>query len=264
MKPDRIEVSKSFNYGFVITEQELRRIYDTLVQQMIQAIGNQGFDTTFKLTYKNKITAQKPSLDDVLAENNGGQWEVQSLKITITNQNQPEYAHIALNFQKSEKDSIFYDVLGTDRNWVFVTISFLEERINKVKRLLWQKYAKKTLQFVFIPLGILYTIAFIETLFPSFVIFINESSEFGVRSAYELGFSIGASFHFLLVELLLILSFVAISTVFLFFPSYNFCWEDYGENLKKKQIIAKFILIGVLVSTVLSILSSIIANNLMH
>jgi hypothetical protein len=44
----RSEAKKSFKHGFVLTEQELRRAFDTLYQQMKRVIGEQEPTQVFK------------------------------------------------------------------------------------------------------------------------------------------------------------------------------------------------------------------------
>lgn len=64
-----VSIRKSFEHGFVLNEQELRRIYNILVQQMNEVNSHEDFDTTFTMIFKNKITVEKSSIDDVFSEN---------------------------------------------------------------------------------------------------------------------------------------------------------------------------------------------------
>jgi hypothetical protein len=128
-----VSVRKSFEHGFVLDEQELRRIYNILVQQMNGNEPHELFDTTFTMIFKNKITVEKSSIDDVFSENNGGVWEIESLEIKLRSNNPSRTPKIVLNFQKENYRSISYTIEGNDRNWVFLTSSQLDERIAKIK-----------------------------------------------------------------------------------------------------------------------------------
>ncbi len=111
-----VSIRKSFEHGFVLNEQELRRIYNILVQQMNEINPHEVFDTTIKMIFKNKITVGKSSIDDVFSENNGGVWQIESLEITLSSKNISRTPKINLNFQKVDNHSISYTIEGKDRN----------------------------------------------------------------------------------------------------------------------------------------------------
>jgi hypothetical protein len=54
----RTELRKSFFHGFVLTEQELRRIYDIMLQQM-KRITTANVVDVFELKFKNGMVAEK-------------------------------------------------------------------------------------------------------------------------------------------------------------------------------------------------------------
>jgi hypothetical protein len=89
MKPERTETTNNFNYGFTISEDELRRINTILTQQMKIAAINGKFVTVFRLQFKNLITGERNSVDQVLAESNAGQWKIKSLEIELYDEDVP-------------------------------------------------------------------------------------------------------------------------------------------------------------------------------
>ncbi len=127
----QVSIRKSFQHGFVLDEQELRRIYNILVQQMNESGPHELFDTTFTMIFKNKITEEKSSIEDVFTQNNVGLWEIESLEISLKSKNPFFKPQIVLNFEKKSVGSISYTIMGEDRNWVYLTSSQLDERIAK-------------------------------------------------------------------------------------------------------------------------------------
>jgi hypothetical protein len=130
----RTELKKSFEYGFVLTDQELQRIHGELVQRMSKV--STTFTTTYELKFENEVVAQRSSLQEVLSESNGGVWMIRALTIIVTDQSQgKDPLQISLTFQAKKSDSISYAILGDDQDWVYLTGIKLEEGIEAVKKL---------------------------------------------------------------------------------------------------------------------------------
>src|SRR5207244_2896702 len=103
----KVSVRKTFESAFILNEQELRRIYDILIQQMKTAFPDGDLISNFIITFKNEIKETKNNIDDVFSETNGGVWEIKTLRIEVktTKSNLP---NIYLEFDKSWVSTITY------------------------------------------------------------------------------------------------------------------------------------------------------------
>jgi len=137
----KTELRKSFDYGFVLTDQELQRIYDKLVQQMNRVTN--AFTIGYEVKFANEVVAERTTLQEVLLEDNSGIWMTRALTITLADQSPVKDAvQISLKFQASDIDSISYSVVGDDQDWVYLTGVKLEEGINEVKKVPLTKMAR--------------------------------------------------------------------------------------------------------------------------
>src|ERR1700677_1631044 len=80
------ESRKTFHHGYLLNEQELRRIVDTATQQIRKANPNGGINTFFVLKFKNGTLTRSNSVEDVLSLENLGPKQIVRLVITITDQ----------------------------------------------------------------------------------------------------------------------------------------------------------------------------------
>ncbi len=245
-----IRVSKEFGNNFVLDEPELRRIHKVLTEQMALVTQNNAFTTTFNLKLKNQMAFSKTSLDDVLDESNGGEKAIQDLEILINDRSTRN--EISLKFSKDVYASNNYEINGSDRNWVSITQSLIEERIKNLRQALVISGAARFLLWCSI-----FALAFIDILILGAPIYnsLIHSHPLGLIMVPIRGLII-----FLLVTNLLA---VGIFSYLYFFPPQNFCWGDYVKVYQRRQSIGKFIIVGVIVGLVISVLGSIIASYFM-
>jgi hypothetical protein len=255
------EVSQSFNHGFVLTEQELRRIYDTALQQMKQIVGNNEIGLSFKLKYKNNFTAEKSTIDEVLSETNGGVWEVQDLEIEIeetevgkkysTNENK-----IVIRFNRTKPflSPITYEIKGKSRDWVYLTASQLDDRIAKIKYFsLDHLRNSEPIQITFFIL----LIAIVASIVFMIILFLFTSTKFTLN----VGFLSWVRINNLIIGFIaVILLAISIITGIYYFPAYNYCWGDNRSVFDRKQSRGKFIIIVLIIGLILSILGSVIST----
>lgn len=71
MNKHSVRSTKLFKHGFLLNEQELRRIDNLIIQQVIkEEKGKVG--RSYSIIYKNGVVAQSNNLEDVLKEENSG------------------------------------------------------------------------------------------------------------------------------------------------------------------------------------------------
>jgi hypothetical protein len=234
-----IEVAKSSKSGFMLTEQELRRIYDTLMKQMWYITTDDDISSriiikSFDLRHKNPAITEKTTVDEVFSEDNGDNWIITEILIAIASKSQPKAASVSLKFRKfisKNELSIIYAILSNNRDWSYLTSSLLDDRIAKVKRVHIDN------------IGI---VIFIFALVLPVVVL-------------PLKLPLGDS---LLAFFMLIMLAVSGITCALCFPSDNFYWGDYIKVFDKKQSTGKWIIISVVLTTLLGIIGSIVGNYL--
>lgn len=239
----KTELRKPFTHGFVLTEQELRRIYDTMVQQM-KSIRKEDFSSFFELRYKNGVRAEKASLEEIISDNNIGIWEIQELKMTLFKKSSAQETRIEIELRvppappskeaTTRPYSIQYYIVGDKRDWVYLTSSQLDDRIAKIKQLPIFDY------------GILAIVIGGFTLLISLV-------SFRPPPAIPLGYKIAG----ILVSILLIIGgFAGIYG----FRRYNFCWGDSIKNFNNRRAIARMVLNVVIIGLALSVIGSVIGS----
>jgi hypothetical protein len=240
----RTELRKSFTHGFVLTEQELRRIHNKMMQQM-KSHGKDNFSSYYELRYKNGVRAEKASLDEIIADDNSGKSKIQGLKMALLSRSPIQETQIEIEFRvppPTSKDvdersySIQYYVVGDERDWVYLTSSELDDRIANIKQLPIFNY------------GV--TCIVIGMLILCFVAAYLISNRF-----FQL--LLGYRIILCLVPSLLIIG--GIAAVY-GFPLYNFCWGDYIKFFSRRQTLGKYVLSGVIITLVLGIIGSVIAT----
>lgn len=247
----KTELTKAFYTGFLLTEQELRRIYDTMTQQISQV--TRTITHHFELKYKNGVVAEKSSIDEVFSESNGREWEIQELTIKVVDRSQPKLFQISLTFKKWEGNvgevysywilaktevfkSISYYILGDERDWVFITSSLLEDRIARVKQFL-------IFNLGYILLGLVGVVVLVGLLF--FIPFF-------------LSLPLGDKILSIFTLILLIISGIICYLV----PSYSFYWGDYTKTFDRRKSLGKNVAYIVITVIVLGVIVGLITNYL--
>lgn len=238
-------LKKPFSVGFSLTEQELRRIHNTMVQQM-KIKSKNTISSFFELRYKNGVRAEKATLDEIIADNNSGEWEIQELKMNLVSKNRLLETKIEIEFRvpppppskesTQRPYSIQYDIVGDERDWVYLTSSQLDDRIANLKQ-------HPLFEFLIFALALS-----VVLLFVSIATFAPTS-----KILLPLGCKIGGLF----VSAALVICFL---TVLYGFRSYNFCWGDYLKIYNDRRTVAKYVINGIIVALALGIMGSIITN----
>ncbi len=292
----RTEASKALKSGFELTEQELRRIYDALVQQMDRINAPQASDlvVTFEVKFRNGVIAEPATLDEILSLENIGSGKVEKLKIRMEKDIEAAKTSILLEFINVDSeteigsDAISYSITGNDRDWVFITSSQLEERLTRIRKFAPNQLLKKRQAFLFFQL--LFWIPFmIVTIFSAFsstesrkvqllekISLVESKWKSGeIKDPAEVSIEIAkiqANFNsspqlldwesnkwflFIMIGLVAILG-AALFWVY-YFPFYNFLWGDYIKVYERKKSMGRFILIGIIFSIVISVAANYIS-----
>ena len=289
----KTEIKKSFQHGFVLNEQELTRIFDTICQQLKKIENLTDFITNIEVKFINGAIYETNSLKDVTDIENFGSKLVTRLTISISDKtDKPEY-QIAIRFINPLYDndtinSITYFVKGNDKDWVYITCSSIDERIMKIKIFapitLFNAKLLLPILFIIIMFIILTNISSLanysstlnhenidllqkkweakEIVDPIEMILLMEKAKLAQQQNVP-------NIKMILIPMVLttIIAFVSIlptkitQSFALMLPIYNFCWGDYIEAYKKKKSWFYFIFIVIVLSLIISIVAGFIVNN---
>lgn len=289
----RTESKKGYRSGFALTEGELRRIHEVLVQQIVKTRVGSDFRSTYEVKYRNGSVAHLSSLDELLSEENYGSAGTLRLRMEISDREEDLSNMIGIQFCNRAEDeeryfhSVGFVVLGEDRDWVFVTSSQIDERVAKIKLLaLGQFFGRGTSTPAFFALTVLPMLAALSALVFTQVQHahkavgqldllegarkagtIKDPSEIAIQvgrivlGREEMAFSelIWPSASIIGVILLLMVSGACYSY---FQPPYNFLWGDYVPAYEKRRSRGKFLLIAVLLALVIGVVANLISKKL--
>ena len=165
----KVESKNSIKAGFTLSEQELRRLVDDMKQQMVKVSEKQTLIERYEIKFKNGAIAETESLDFVLSQENLGSSSIIRLKVIIQEKEDDPDNVITTEFIKLDEEGevgpngIKYSVLGNDRDWVFITLSELEERLGRVKKINISRFLRFEFLsplFMLIFIGLLLSVAF--------------------------------------------------------------------------------------------------------
>ncbi len=276
----KTEAQKSFHHGFILTEQELRRMLDSIQQQAKTGTNGTTPTANFEVVFRNGVVAESLEIDEVLSLENFGSKSISRLSIGCVDNDIDPKREIVVRFANlNDGDSEFsaaihYSILGNDRDWVFISSSLLDERLGKIKVVNYSKFFKEPFMFAFLP--VIMTVSFV-------LIPINEESEKAYVAKLEEQWHSGkikdpieaiiylernrphGSPSILFIPLGLAISLSCIGWlcyrgILNFWPIYSYCWGDYLSFYEKKVAIRKYLLIVILTGLIVSIVAGVLVN----
>lgn len=135
----KTEISRSFTWGYALSEQELRRIVQTCLEHLLK-IGIEDPSQHYEARLRDGAIFSTKSIDDILSLENGGSRTIERLTIRYEDEQDRESASIEITYQDGQKNrknwtSISYSVTGPSRDWAFVAASELDDRVKRTKKL---------------------------------------------------------------------------------------------------------------------------------
>ena len=142
----RTEVSKAFNWGFLLSEQELRRTF-TACREHAEKLGGTP-DPEISVKLKDGSLVEVKDLDQVLSLENAGSKAIKRLSMAFeggADRNQWQIKVDFLDgFSNTENwNSIRFQVVGASRDLVFLAAAELEERLKKTRIVSWPYLASR-------------------------------------------------------------------------------------------------------------------------
>lgn len=288
MKHILAETNKGFKHGFVLTEQEFRRINDIIKDQFFKLNTDSSPLFTYILRYKNGVIEESENLDHIFSEDNEGSKKIIFLRILCSDKRKNNLEIEFSNLYHRETFSehpIQYTITSTDRDWVFVTGSLLDERLTKIKRNNFFASSKFSVSSI----SLIFMMIFFTTFMFSITKSISEEANYirEIESLYQQGafennipkmileIEKGKTKHLQSLEYsnvfftpvlisggILILSTIVYLYITNLYPFYNFNWGEYMESFNRKQAIRKTINIAIVLGLIVSILGGIITKGI--
>ncbi len=289
-RPGKTEAKKAYVFGFALTEGELRRIHEVLIQQIKRTSVGDDFENHYEVKYRNGSVTYPVSLDEVLGQENSGSAGIVRLSIEVSSKARVQPStFIGVQFCNTDEDKdgrfspLSYVVSGVDRDWVFVTSSQLDERLGKIKLLRPSSFffpMSESLALMLAMLVGLCTFVFIlHNEHKQEIIQLNSiehdwkagTIKDPVEVVIQLG-KISAAradfdpnhliwpFMFLLGGLCLF-SASAICLKY-FHPPYNFVWGDYIKVYEGRQAARNFVYVALVVGLLVTIIGGIITKKI--
>jgi hypothetical protein len=276
-----VEANESFTFGFVITEQELRRTIDLCIEQLKKDNPASTISEKFTLKYANGAVADTDKLSFIFEEENSGSAKIISLEIELIGNLERK---ITIHFSDidasgiSTENSVKYSAKGDSRDWVFVTSSLLEERLKKVKRFSFNTSKKKSrlLWTLIFPIGLMLP------LLGSIIFGSNDRKELlkqirtdwtenNLTDPIEAMLRIAESnaslesltsmkYSFIIMGSAIIILLISYVYIKVLFPIHNFCWGDYLESFKRKESTRKTVNTVIIIGLIISTVGGILAN----
>ena len=271
----RTEVSKAFNWGFLLTEQELRRTF-TACREHAEKLGGQP-DPDISVKLKDGSLVEVKDLDQVLSLENAGSKAIKRLSIAFKDGADPNQWQVKVEFldgfsNTENWNSVRFQVVGASRDLVFLAAAELEERLKKTRIVSWPYLASRRWLGSLIPMLVLIVVM------PFFVDNLGTESDalFQLEEAYQGGSVENATEALIFFERakqegrgfrfsLMLASIMVVPFVIVFggayvlswlFPAYNFYLGDYVAYYDKRRSISRIVW-GVFV---LGVVASLIAG----
>ena len=297
MQPLKVESKKSFKFGFILNETELRRLVDLVREQTAKIEGHGNTSESYTLKFQNGAVAESNDIDTVFQQENSGSGLIVRLKAEIKGSGDNGDCSTSFEFINADLDdepgstSIRFAVLGQDRDWVFVSSSHIKERIDKIKRFapnqLGEKGPGRFFMRTFMPMFFM-----LAVLVPALISIKNKQddlkgaeapsqvlkkvvAENGITDPIEAIIELErlreksvlahdpnmGTFKWLGYAVgILVVGSLVVMFFAKFYPVFNFCWGDYIEAFEKKERTRKFWLIVVVLGIVISFIGGVLAN----
>lgn len=278
----RTEISKSFNCGFFLSEQELRRIIQSVTEHAQKAANGRDYLIDFKLKRSDGALIQASSVDESFATENSEPRRIRGVQICAHEAPHKTSWQISVSYKDGDCDvkspgSIALDIDGESRDWAFVAASDLEDRIKPTRIAAWEILLEKPIAM---PIMLLISLSIFLAFFG---LLIPKDSHMVLQKQYEQGLlkdSIQAMIELerinndrkpgTLLFVVLLFSFLVPAACWVFpakifpllRPSYNFYWGDYVVVIDRRRRLRSTIGTVVILGLIVSVIGGVIAKYL--
>ena len=288
----KTELKKNFTWGFVLSEQDLRRIVQTCQEHFFKEVSEDDCQQIITAKLQDGTIVESHSVDDILALENSGSRKIERVSLKFsekTSDGDDEFdfdksdwsIHIRFqdaSFKTTAWTSISYSITGKTRDWVFLASSDIEERIKKTKVLAFNNIVENRwftmfpffagmLLFMFLGFRFVYSDSPSKLLEQAYnsgeiadpieaLIFLERAKEASQSSPRFFLIFLGS----VMIPLLLFWGFSKILPWIA--PSYNFYWGDHIVFLDKRKNVQNIFWTVIVLGIIVSIVSGLILENM--
>ena len=286
---EKTSTYKSYEFGFVLSEQELRRIVQVCYQHILKHVDEKNCRQIIKAYLADGAIVESATVDNILSLDNTGSKSIEGIllhfndgKMDYEKESAPDpewgiWVRFLNPITRSDTwTSVSCLIIGQSRDWAFLLSSELEERIKKIKTTSFA-YIFSRRYFFAIPAAIAFALSMIGA------IQIDSTKYENIPATLELLYRNGQIKDpieaIILTEqmkqsaaaspertanmlIFIILSFaipfgiawIVENTIPYFAPAYNFYWGDYVKDYDKKRtalnIFWTVFILGIIVSII--------------
>lgn len=278
----RTEISKSFSWGFVATEQDFRRLIQTAVDHLLKPSGAALANSKYEVKLKDGSVFETAALDDVFQLENAGNKLIREVSCHLSSDHPGGRCTIDLELKDgaaNEKnwDSAAYRVSGDTRDWAFVAASELDERLKRMKVVAWEAiFAKKWTAMLVMFVAMIIALVGASYLKPP------DTTHAQLQVLYSAGKLANPIEAIIALErikatrseieiMLPVLAMWAVLFIVFFgggfllprlSPSYNFCWGEYTAQYGKRIRLRNALFSLVVLSLAVSVLANFVSKKL--
>jgi len=137
----KVDKSESFKWAIVVNEMDLRRLDET-IKSIIGSEEEKNISILYKIKCSDGSKVETSDINDVVNEENLKSRSIENIEIVAYEKELNNSINISLGrggyFQSTP---ISYSITGDSREWVYVTASKIEERIEGLKQ--WYSFFYK-------------------------------------------------------------------------------------------------------------------------
>ena len=223
----KTEIRREYRWGFVLGEQEVRRLAQTC-RERGEKLHGAPVTVTIAARLADGAVVETSDIENVLGLENAGKRRVDRLTLAVRPFPQGENL-IELSFQNGVRSpkrwiSIEMWISGRSRDEVFLAASDLEDRIQRTKIIPWAHLSIRELTFSLT----MFSLACL----PTVVGFFKSRSALEETRAIHEAVTRQAPF---------LLALGACALLAWLLPAYNFCWGDYVPVFERRRSYVRFL-----------------------
>jgi len=272
------EVVKPFKWGFVLSEQELRRIYQSCLDNCKKA-GCEEPKHSAIVKLQDGSIINSNNIEEALSLENSGSKSIEKLELKFDDGSTDPRWSISISFIDGYKaaeswDSAVLEVKSDSRDWAFITAAELEERLKKVTIISWSYVISRKWMSIVMMLLLMVTMFGSTAIFTDFNSFPQPGA--ALQEQYDKGLITDPIKAIIFIEnfrvenrpsmfnslMPTLISTVVVMLLYMFAlfvlprarTNYNFYWGDhisiYDKQQSRIKAIIAFVIFGVLASLI--------------
>ena len=238
----KVDKSESYKWAIVVDEMDLRRI-DEIIKSIISSENEKDISILYTIKCSDGSKVETNDVNEVVNEENVRRRGIDNIEIVAHDKKITNLINISFGKKGYyQTTSIFYSITGDSREWVYLTASKIEERIESFKQ--WYSFLYK------------FDYDWIIWIIPMFLI-----TYASVQPKKEISDNISLIDFFKVFSIFIIIALIIYSTYKLIKYSLNYLFPQtifrIGEGIKRHDAITDLrdklfwvIFVGLIISTI--------------